>query len=92
MDTRPIPSEASLYARAAMALSDGGITTDGTLSIYRELVHAVEAEGPECIFCRQRGLNCGRFAQPYGGGHAHIGCLEDARRGQEIDRQDHDED
>jgi hypothetical protein len=43
------------------------------------VLSATDSLGDTCGFCGQRGLNNGQFAMAYGGGYAHLGCLEDHR-------------
>lgn len=69
----------SLDARVAVHLHEllrFSHSPDTTLALYRDVARRVD-EGPLCMFCGQRGLNVGRFAEPHGTGNAHVGCVDD---------------
>ena len=70
-------TEWSPEAQFAMDFHDQGFPNGvDDLKEYRRLARKVQDEGPECVICRHRGLNVGRFA--IGDPPMHIGCATDA--------------
>jgi hypothetical protein len=71
--------EVSLDARVVRVSGPPGRIALLARKLLDAVVVATDAVGDRCEFCGRRGLNNGRFAVSYGGGHAHVGCLEDHR-------------